>query len=259
MTNEEVEQFARIVSKFDNLQNLSVSHNVSQRMFQSPHILENVKFQIESLHIFFEGSQGHFKFDMFYKACFRDFLRKQKALRRLTLCRCDISSELLDFILQMDLEHLGLVYSNFIVDGVIRKNFTIKKLFFSLEAEYHDHSPDEIILCDLMRSCVAVEKLNFVKCNITFEMSLIMAYELRNFRILKMLDCEFSPFYYPTLQKLELSHIGQIFEEDYIRLIRVNRHIKILKLDRSIAVSPDFINIRHELNPYVSINSVSYK
>lgn len=242
MDESEVNIFSQIISNYANLTRLSISFNISQKIFSNNDFTSKARFHLSYFH-FWLNAPSHVSYPQAERHVYNNllnFIDSQRAsLINLTLARCTINTDALDFLLSTNLEDLGLVYCELTRErGISITNTTIKNLFISEQDMIEEGSTQDIVLNDVMNCCKAVKKLRFSNVDITFEMSLTMTHKMKNLKQLSLFKCIFVPSLYPNLRKLVI--LAEEDLEDSIRLIRMNRQLKELQVPFDFQLDPQF-------------------
>jgi hypothetical protein len=102
------------------------------------------------------------------------------------LARTRINRETIVLLLSLPLLGLRFISCNFRDNREIQAtNTTIRKIFIS-KMQTID-ADTEKVLCNIMKSCVNVEKFRFTSISISFELALVIAYEIKASRVVCLL------------------------------------------------------------------------
>lgn len=239
MNSSEMEVFTKFLIGQEKLKKLSLTRNVTQLLFANDKFCKSVKFACENIFVWMNGPEQRESptaGDAAYVNLVEFISTQRNSLKTLTIGRSRINRELLQLLLSLPINDLRLVSPSFVDTfelGVTNK--TVRKIFISM-IEIVD-SETESVLCEILRSCKSVEKLRFSCVDVTFEMELVIAYEMKNLARLNLYNCHFMPMTFPKLRHIEILSCQT---RDVLRLIRVNRHLMMITVGESLMNSERF-------------------
>jgi F-box domain len=239
MDELEMEEFSKFLIGQTKLKKISLTSNVTQKLFADEKFAKSCRFQCENLFLWINGPE-HVEDTPADEVVYTNliaFIKYQGAsLATLTLGRFKITREMLRLLLSLQLHDLRLVSSDFTDTRKINvSNKSIKKIFISM-LDLVD-SETERVLCDILKSCKSVEKLRFSCVDVTFEMALVIAYEMKKLTRLNLYNCHFLPITFPRLSHIEVLSCET---RDILRLIRVNRQLTSITVGESFIHSERF-------------------
>ena len=242
MNEEETEKFRDFLMSQQNLKKLSLTSNIAQKLLSDEKFVKLHELKCEDIFLWMNrDDQEGGQFLQFTQL--ETFLWSQRNfLKTLTLGRTAIPLETLRHLLSLHLEDIRFVSCTFPDSRKIAvTNSTVKSMFVSMMETVDTET--EKVLCDIMRSCKNVEKLRFSCMDITFEMSLVIAYELKHLTKLKLYNSHLIPVTFPRLTHLEILSSGS---REILRLIRVNRSLKSVTVGNSFMFSQKFFRALSE-------------
>lgn len=247
MDPAEVKKFSEVIASFKDLDEISLSSSITQKLFSDSDFANSSKLQLKQIFLWVNGPEHQnepLANDDVY-ANLQIFLENHRnTLKTLTLARSTIKDEMMTFLLQFQLKDLRLVYSDFVWRKKIGvKNLSVKRIFISMQEIIEGDT--ETAVTDILKSCVSLKTLRFSCVDISFEISMVMAYHMQQLEELELYQCDFIPVTYPKLKKLEVSSCER---EDVIRLIRVNRQLQNLLVPSSYRFSARFARAIDEMS-----------
>lgn len=251
MDREEMRKFAAFLTSLNALESLSLTRNVAQSLFASSDFTLSFKSPLKDLHLRVDSHEIRESAIAAVYANIRLFLASLPGLKDLTMARCGIDEEMLNFLLSLKLQKLGLFDNDFgVVNRINTVNQTIKRIFLSSLATVDNAT--ESAVCDLLQCCENVKKLQLVHLKVTTEIALTMRYHMPNLEKLVMNKCDFAVFSFPTLKHLEVTKSKK---EKVILLVRVNRQLETLKVSENVYHNHRF---QQAVSNELSINSIDY-
>lgn len=162
------------------------------------------------------------------------FLMKHKtSLTSLSLGRMTIDSELIDCLASFNqLRCSRFSECSFKPNQSFVKNNYVKKVFLSgISAD------NEQMICKLLSSMQTVREIYFQSFEVTFNVCLSIAYDMKHLARLTLNKCEINPFTFVNVKRLKFIE-GE--RDDIIKMILVNRQIEMLEIDRTYQHCTDF-------------------
>lgn len=248
MNNEEFSIFAGCLGVMKSLTSLSLNYHISEKLFKSDKFAETASFKLERLHIACYTEDVEQDPARFYRNL-KFFLTQQRSsLKYLNLIEATISSDVLQCILQCPLHELSLTDSFLSsYDGEIDlQNSSIQNLLISTFFDHAFEEEEEIMLCQLLKNCVAVKAIYFSRMEVTFEMCCTINEYMYSLETLHLHECKTFPMPITTLKELSIQSNSYI--EELIKFIRVNRHLKILQVSKKFPINPSFYHAILKIN-----------
>lgn len=253
MNSSEIKNFSDFLVNQSELKLLSLTCNVTQQLFSDSSFASAATFQAEQIFLWMNGptyTNGLVAGDPTYDNVI-DFLETQRdSLKILTLGRCDFRQSMVSRLLKLQMKELRIVQCQFIWDQVLSiTNQSVEKIFISMHESIDAAS--ERALSNIMKCCTNVKSMKFACVEVSFELSMAIAYHMKNLKKLNLFRCDLLPITYPTLQNLQIAHCHL---QEVVQLLRVNRQLLTLRVPNSYNIIPSF----HEALGETSIKHVQY-
>lgn len=164
------------------------------------------------------------------------FLKQKTTMKVLSLGKFKIDAELMSH-----LQNFKQLKSLRFCECTLKplQNYTINTHVndFSLSSVEVKNPTDEEIICKLLRSMHHVEKLNISSLDITFNIALTMAYDMKRLIHLSFDGCDLNPFTFVNIKRLKFTG-GE--RDAILRMLLVNRQIEWLELEQEHQRDTDF-------------------
>lgn len=236
MNEEETERFRDFLMSQRKLKRLSLTSNVSQKIISDEKFLKLHELSCEDIFLWMNGIDQRDDFQNYEQL--QNFLESQRhSLKTLTLGRARIQHATLRLLMSIELKDIRFVSCVFpdTARTLDVTNKSIRKIFISM-MEIVDVDTERI-LCDFLEKCHGAEKLRISCVDLTFELALVVAYNMKKLQKLKIFNSSLLPMTFPNLESLEILGCGK---REILRLIRVNRHLKTLTVSNTFLYSHKF-------------------
>lgn len=214
MSSQEMEIFESFLLSQKKLRQLYLSCNVTEHLFESPTFASRVQFKAREIFTWMMKTMN----DNHYKNLSLFLESQRESVEILTLARCKIERPIMDTLLSLGrLKDVRLVQNDFSWTGnLFMENNSVERMFISLQ-----DTTDDRTICQVLQSFSKVKELKFSCVNFTFDISMVMAYEMKQLTSIDYFNCKFEPITFPNLKKVSFSSCNI---EDVLRQILVNRH-----------------------------------
>lgn len=240
MSPQDIEVFKSFLVSQKNLRELSLTHNVTRSLFASQDFGTSVQFKAENIFVWMgdeHQESGNPASSVNILKNFSQFLETQReSLKVLTLGRCKLQRPFMDtLLLFLKLKDLRLVQNDFDWDGdLFTVNTTLERMFVSLQ----DTTIDEPI-CQIMENCLKLREMKFSCIDVTFKMSMVMAYKLKSLTKCEFFNCKLIPITFPNMKKMSFSSCAM---RDVLQQILVNRHLRKVTIPFSYCQDENFLS-----------------
>lgn len=253
MSDDEIKVFGDFLASQSELKEFSLTCNVTQQLFADTAFSSAVSFQAEQIFLWMSNPMildGLASIEPVIEIV-TNFLESQRdSLKTLTLGRCMISNQMASRLLKLKMKDFRIVQCQFVWNELLGvTNQTVEKIFLSMHETVDPIT--ERAIGDIFKSCYNIKSMKFACVEMTFELAMSIAYGMENLKKLHLFRCDFLPITFPNLEDLEVVSCDL---PSVLRLLRVNRHLKSLKVPSSYNVITSF----HQALAETKIQRVKY-
>lgn len=251
-----------MLTSLEGLKRLSINHTLSQKLFLDNHFAECAKFKLEYLHTWIDppehisypgATRQHYQFYM-------NFLNSQRhSLNELILIRFNISVDIVEHLLSLNLQKLTIYGSNFnIMRKIYVQNRSIEKLDLSTKSYFEASQlvlydiQTETGICGIIENCFNLRSLKLAGLHISFEVSMSIVNHPGSLKKLKFYKCKVHPITYPKVESMSLNACTT--QDEVVQVLRVNRQLKYVKLPLKIRQHEKFATALSELSSDIKLD-----
>lgn len=229
-SDKELEIIAHFLSSQPTLLSLCVAGNAARKMLNVDKFIDNIEFRLKVLYA-----------ELDEDAKLMEFLTKQMTtLKELNFENMRITSMIINHLANFkELRRLGLWSCSYEQVKSYDANFGIGNLSISRVNSIHDETT-----CALLRSMKHAEILNLLSFDISFDVALTIAYEMKSLIQLSLEKCSLIPFTFINVKRLKLVDIER---GAMIKMMLVNRQIGTLKISLKYKTDEDLQNLVNEI------------
>ena len=245
-SSDEATHFIKFLGAIEELNSLDLFANAIKALSENPETCTTMMFKASRIELWLNEDPDDARSlnSQALTSSSIKFLQSQRSsLNDLTLCRCVLNDRDVMQIMSFTIKKLTLSGCEFIWNRTFKvNNKTIESIIISgtdLDSDQNLHA-----ICDIFTGCHSASSVQFSDNAIPFDLALELVYNMPQLKKLELDNCDFEPINYPTIESMEINYCEV---EDIIRLIRINRHLKSLKVDRKCQDSPDFHRALAEL------------
>lgn len=222
------------------LTNLCLLGDGADKLMNSEIFVKSISFKLETFYVEFkQGSDSR---------SFMQFLQRHKeSLKVLSVGKMEINESLLQLFRDF------CCLNTFRVSNCqFRNNFNcptnegVRNLFLS-EIDT-TNSVTENGICNLLRSMHHAVKLNLTSIDVTFNLALIIAYEMKNLTSLTLIKCDFKPFSFANIKRMKFVNCEQ---QKVLQTLLVNRHVEYLEVEEPLQHDSELNEVINKLRIHV--------
>ena len=243
---EEDKTFKEFMEAQTELKKLSLTNNGVTTLLEDAENLKNLKFQCNEINLCINQGSSNREIGNKSDNVFEFVETQRNFLKTLSLQCCVLNVENVTILLTLSLQELTLDTCEFVWGRQLETvNHSIRTIHI-INQEYSDEQ-DELAICDILKSSRNATSVKFSNVILTFDLSLVMVYDMPKLKDLTIVDTEISsPIHFPTVENLTIDTYDEI--DDLVKLIRLNRQLKSLKVPGHFEFDEEFVQALSELS-----------
>ena len=229
LDSEEIDSFLKFIRQQMSLSKLYINSNEIRELLGNLNTQQHVQFEAKKIGIFSQE-------DSIEPANLLTFLTTQrKSLKSLGIGPCTLSrNHVRQLLVMFDLNQLGLIdctfnwgqgFADFL--QIDFTNTSIQSLVFSKQ-QASDVNIEAI--GNIIKKCQNVSSIGLQHVEVPYDLSIILAYHSKKLRQILFDNNEnITQCHYPTVERIS---IRECERDELVKLMQVNRHLKLLKVDQ---------------------------